>query len=1254
MATAKYDHYGRREPEIIYLATPDRRILCALNSVDEESVSLTRNARNTHTLSFDVYRYIDDNPSNCYDYIEEGMQLYTDGIWFQINNPPETHNDGITEYKSLNCESYEITLQQYDLVNFMVNTASAGSYDWEYNKKHNSSTGDEDGIDFSNYKQIKFHNSDNPDLSLTDIMLKHANVPRWKIGYVDDTLIIPDSYNESELLKSSDGYTLTDSDGVYLSTGTTNQESLPLPLCEEIYYFEEQSIDLYSFITQKLSQAFRCIAGFDTDNYLINFYRIENIGKNTNICVGFRNVENSVSITRDNPLYTHYTVSGGNGLDGIAPVNFGSDEIWDISYFTRYPFMPDSLVAKYNAWLEYRESRRDEYIDLSRQYNNYLNTVTDIQYRVPSDTVTTDYSTMTVDDLQTAYNDNILLILGIEDGYIDETGNFDLSALQASSDWKLYSSIMNYTLPSIVAALQLKETNPELDSSIQEIIDSDDYATGRFVTADYGKGNLLANVNPVIINESWLGYPMGIISETFELTDSPCYGLTRGIRITNTDGDPNVGFGYAQKQIHVNEGSMYCLSVYTRALSNVSKINLEYGSANTERTIISFDLTGDSWQRVSYVFRADSPMIDIAFSGISSSTGESVYEICGMQLEIGEAPTQFGFFIQRETIIESYETDWDSFGTEELKIKLETYEQQVAILKDSGYADAWGEYSDVEEEYHSQMHQMYLDYLKLCEECSAALEMREIELDEAKAHLEEINQARLQIVDDVAMESFGAIQTEFSDFTESELALIRSFFVHRDYTNENIITTSIDDENAIIDKQIQLCEDANDILYAEAHPQWSYSGDFENLLALAEYDNFIGEMDLWNYLRIEAHEGEFVKLRLTSMTYNPCIWDSELSVEFSSMIQYRNKRDDWTDILENMQSSSKNTGGNISSAASSESFTITPDIIRSLLKNPAMQNAISTGSVNATSGRIDYLVTKNLTSEKIVTGILEADKAYIDQLSAIFVTSDKVLTAMLTADEAKIREVLASKISVGDLLAHNATAEMITLISSDGQPTIAFQNSTQQFYDGDGNVRVQIGQDGNGDFNFIVIGEDGTTALFDSTGIKKDGIPDNTIVNNMLEDATISKEKLGFEIIEPNEYGGVDITQVYDGNGGQFGVEYTTFKESVSSSLETLDNKIDSTATYTLYIETPNGCHMIPSGLKMNARLFKNSVDVTDDWDDSYFTWTRQSSDSYGDLYWNERHATGTKSLTITGDDVYKDASFQCKFETEEITVLSS
>jgi hypothetical protein len=115
---------------------------------------------------------------------------------------------------------------------------------------------------------------------------------------------------------------------------------------------------------------------------------------------------------------------------------------------------------------------------------------------------------------------------------------------------------------------------------------------------------------------------------------------------------------------------------------------------------------------------------------------------------------------------------------------------------------------------------------------------------------------------------------------------------------------------------------------------------------------------------------------------------------------------------------------------------------------------------------------------------------------------------------------------------------------------------------------------------------------------------------------------------------------VYDGNGNRFGAEYTSFKNNINNSINDLDKKIDDNATYSLHILTPQGTNIRGSNIILNVVLYKNSVDVTDDFDPSYFVWTRTSSDPYGDIYWNDSHSIGAKSVTITSNDVRVSADF--------------
>lgn len=80
-----------------------------------------------------------------------------------------------------------------------------------------------------------------------------------------------------------------------------------------------------------------------------------------------------------------------------------------------------------------------------------------------------------------------------------------------------------------------------------------------------------------------------------------------------------------------------------------------------------------------------------------------------MQLEMGDAPSQFGYFTQSEAIMKAYETDWKLYGIAELKTKIATYDSCIKELKKNGYADGYNPLSGYEEAYFTQMHQKYLD-----------------------------------------------------------------------------------------------------------------------------------------------------------------------------------------------------------------------------------------------------------------------------------------------------------------------------------------------------------------------------------------------------------------------------------------------------------------------------------------------------------------------------------------------------------------
>lgn len=1178
----KYDIYGRTEPSIIYLAKPGKRLYCALGGIDTSTVSLSLKTNNTAELTFTVDKYINNTVTDGYEELDELMELYCDGIWFKIVDPPTINNDGLRETKEITAESYEIMLTQYKLKNFKINMGEEDSYEMMYQATH----------DTNKFYQIKFYDSENEDLSFLHLVLKHADVPGWHIGYVDN--ITPDD------------------DG----------KLLPNNICN----FEVDDQNVYAFLTQEAAQAYKCVFEFDTVNMTINVYRPDSLGKDTNVVLGFRNIQNSITISRDENLVTQFYVEGLDDYN-IDAVNFGDSVITDLSYFICEPYMDTSLQEKYNAWQSYRESRREEFINLSKEYNKNLEVLTELMNRVPIDTAQTNWFGKKVEDLKDAYNANMAIIKGLEALYVDDEKNFDLEALKKSHDWPLYESIMNYTLPSIVAALQAQDETVE----------------------GFGKGNIISCVNPIVLGQDWYMVNPGTSSfQTIQIDDAPAYGITRGVKVTGTNG------GIYQHNISIEPSQRYTLSCFVKGSGT---FYLGYNNTGEDRKNVAYNITS-SWTRVYTSFNLSSRLIDVAF------TGTNVFTICGMQLEMGDSPSQFGYFTQSENIIKAYETDWKLYGISELKVKISTYDSCIKELKKSGYADGYNPLSGYEEAYFTQMHQKYLDYLNLKDQAEAALKERQAEYDAAKKP--EIQEKRNQIAKDVLLENFGKVQNKYSAFTDKETYIIKSLYSQSTYTNENIIVTTLDSTADAVDKSKVLYDDAIEELYVESHPQYTYTDDVENVYALPEFKEYHEQLAVNDFVRVGITDTNYIKLRVIEITYNPCDLDESMEVTFSNMIQYKAKRNDYNTLLNDALNTSNRNGGRVNSVnkSSTSDYVITSEAIKQIFSNPLFNSMLGgtvtggTGSggtitadtiiaelVKAKEGVFDkltvdtafmkYLDVKLISADKITTRILEAEQANIEKLSAKIIESNQInadminvknllagnagvgnlqavhLTAQnVTIDQAVITDLIAKKMTVADLNTHTATADEFMIISS-GKAGIAFKNSTQQFYDSTGAVRVQIGQDGTGKFNFVVKNGD-KTALFDENGITQTGIPDNTIVNNMISDGTINKEKLSFTMVEPNEQGGIDISQVYL-DGKKFGQQYTSFKDQTTEQItnitdpqkgqivQSIQNSLfneDGSSIYTKYTEykqTVDGITQTVSNNKLDTdkKLDAASTSIT-------------------------------------------------------------
>lgn len=259
---------------------------------------------------------------------------------------------------------------------------------------------------------------------------------------------------------------------------------------------------------------------------------------------------------------------------------------------------------------------------------------------------------------------------------------------------------------------------------------------------------------------------------------------------------------------------------------------------------------------------------------------------------------------------------------------------------------------------------------------------------------------------------------------------------------------------------------------------------------------------------------------------------------------------------------------------------------------------LQANTLTAESAVIKQLQTEMLTANSAVIGDLQATAALFNAFSSIFGFTQNaqfinLTAANVTIDDAVIKDIIAKKITVADLITASAQAERIDIIK-DGKASISFLGATQQFYDSEGNVRVQIGQAADGNFSFIVRGADGKTALFDENGITENAVPDGLIVDSMVSDnAHISGGKLDMqsliEEINGSNYKLKTSTIAYDEDGQSLDLKFTELSESVTE-IGTLTTEQGTKLDAIVETVTDQGTSLEVINSQINSKIWQNDI----------------------------------------------------------------
>lgn len=162
--------------------------------------------------------------------------------------------------------------------------------------------------------------------------------------------------------------------------------------------FDEDDVDVYSFLTGDVSEAFNCLFIFDTFNMTVNAYDLDNYGDDTNIYISMDNLAQSMEETIDeNSIITCYRINGGDGIY-INEVNPNStNKIYNFEYYL--PEMEESIQNKVKAYNEKYQSLKPQYEEIMKRLGDQIGVIQELETRLPDSLDSKDWTKYGLDFL---------------------------------------------------------------------------------------------------------------------------------------------------------------------------------------------------------------------------------------------------------------------------------------------------------------------------------------------------------------------------------------------------------------------------------------------------------------------------------------------------------------------------------------------------------------------------------------------------------------------------------------------------------------------------------------------------------------------------------------------------------------------------------------------------------------------------------------------------------------------------------------
>ena len=362
------------------------------------------------------------------------------------------------------------------------------------------------------------------------------------------------------------------------------------------------------------------------------------------------------------------------------------------------------------------------------------------------------------------------------------------------------------------------------------------------------------------------------------------------------------------------------------------------------------------------------------------------------------------------------EENWELYGLYELEGKLKSYEEDKLPALNH-FSKAWKDMSDseklnyvTEEGYNIQGRDDYEHISQMISEMKARKAVLEEKIGTLQSALTEVEAKIRKANIDNNLDTCGL-------FTGDEINYIRTLFIDTDYTNSNILSTSLDDAETLVDRSYELYKDATDKLSEVARPQYQFSVTLDNLLRIPEFADWNEDLRLMRFIRLGIRDDFSVKLRIIEIEYNPCEVDETLTLVFSSMITSKSGRNDLTQIIDDENNRGSKNSISLGTGASKSDEEYATTLLTWMVKSGVFTNAVRDTAaqvVGATdTSAVNNLIQQYMGNTNVHVDHLSGTQAEFDTLFSGKLSSDAIITKLLQAEDADFNQVSAKVINAG-------------------------------------------------------------------------------------------------------------------------------------------------------------------------------------------------------------------------------------------------